>query len=343
LAEEAKPQLMGARQAVWLAKLETEHENLRAALGWSFANSQHGQAGARLAVALIYYWRIRNHIYEARQWMAKVLQINCPDAQLWTQALNAAAFLAWWQGDHTQAHEFYEKSLVVSQAHGFAHEQAAAREGMGDVTFAYGEFAQAIQQYAQSLALYRGLADHWGAAQALLYLGRIARRQGEYAQAIAFLEESEALFRALGDEHSLFPVLMNLIGVQRDQGDHVRADRRYQECLALAHELGDWSNIAWVLTAQAEAARRMGDYAAAELLKEGLALYQELGEHHCMAATLERQGLLARNQENNQEAEALIEESRRLYRQLGARYSMAWSLHNLGAIARGYREYARAC
>ena len=57
LAEEAEQGLLGPRQAAWLARLDEEHENLRAALGWARA---HGQAAValRLVGALGRYWEI---------------------------------------------------------------------------------------------------------------------------------------------------------------------------------------------------------------------------------------------------------------------------------------------
>ncbi|MGH3090644.1 MAG: ATP-binding protein, partial [Rubrobacteraceae bacterium] len=64
LAEEAKPKLVGTEQASWLERLETEHDNLRATLGW-LEEEGEAERGLRLATALLRFWWFRGHLAEA--------------------------------------------------------------------------------------------------------------------------------------------------------------------------------------------------------------------------------------------------------------------------------------
>src|SRR5207244_1136272 len=63
LAEEAAPALAGPDAAVWLARLDDEHDNLRTALGWAQQQGD-GPAARRLAGALGRYWAQRGHLSE---------------------------------------------------------------------------------------------------------------------------------------------------------------------------------------------------------------------------------------------------------------------------------------
>ena len=71
-AEEAAPRLGDAYQQLWLAWLEGEHDNLRAALAWSL-ESGRVEAGLRIANALVRFWEIRGHVQEGLAWFERLL------------------------------------------------------------------------------------------------------------------------------------------------------------------------------------------------------------------------------------------------------------------------------
>ena len=72
LAEESEPRLGGPEQVAWFERLETENDNLRAALTWAI---DHGDAelGLRLAQSLRPFWYARGHYLEGRGWVARFL------------------------------------------------------------------------------------------------------------------------------------------------------------------------------------------------------------------------------------------------------------------------------
>ncbi|MEP7358979.1 MAG: LuxR C-terminal-related transcriptional regulator, partial [Anaerolineales bacterium] len=74
LAERAAPELIGPHQAVWLVRLEAEHDNLRAALAWSQAAAET-EMGLRLAGAVWRFWFLRGHLLEGEQWLRRMLEL----------------------------------------------------------------------------------------------------------------------------------------------------------------------------------------------------------------------------------------------------------------------------
>ena len=68
LAEQAAPALAGPDVVSWLARLDADHDNLRAALRWVLDEDNRdegdGTAALRLAGALGRYWAHRGHLSE---------------------------------------------------------------------------------------------------------------------------------------------------------------------------------------------------------------------------------------------------------------------------------------
>src|SRR5207248_6188051 len=100
-AEQAESHLYSPEQAVWLERLEVEHDNLRSALVWCQTQEDAVEAGLRLAGALCQFWWVRGYQSVGRAYLAEALgrEGAARRTQGRAKALHAAGNLAWSQGD----------------------------------------------------------------------------------------------------------------------------------------------------------------------------------------------------------------------------------------------------
>jgi tetratricopeptide (TPR) repeat protein len=291
LAEEAEPHLTGPDQDRWLARLEAEHANVRAALGWALAGGSAatpcGAApaeGLRLAGALWRFWFTRGYLSEGRRWLEGALAGEGRSEEARAKALHGAGILAWRQGDYAQAAALHEEALALRREMGDTQGVAASLNNLGLVAGEQGEYERARTLYEESLALQRTLGHKQGIANALNNLGILATRLGDYARATELYEESLGLQRALGHKQGVGAVLGNLGRVAERQGDYGRAASLIEEALAFARDLGDTREIALSLRSLGAVARLQADYErAASLLTESLALSRDIGARDLMA------------------------------------------------------------
>ncbi|WP_031164713.1 ATP-binding protein [Streptomyces durhamensis] len=75
LVEEAEPRLRSADQLPWISRLETELDNIRAALDRSVRAGDETEAGA-IVLAIGWFWWLRNHRQEAASWVRLVLRLG---------------------------------------------------------------------------------------------------------------------------------------------------------------------------------------------------------------------------------------------------------------------------
>ncbi|MFJ8143393.1 BTAD domain-containing putative transcriptional regulator [Streptomyces sp. NPDC096013] len=78
LVETAEPLLRSWDQLPWIARLETELDNIRAALERSVADRDEAEAGA-LVLAVGWFWWLRNYRHEGAEWILRVLALTSPD------------------------------------------------------------------------------------------------------------------------------------------------------------------------------------------------------------------------------------------------------------------------
>ena len=113
LAERAYPELRGERQGEWLAKLEHENGNLRAAMGWAVSAGE-AETASRLGWALWLFWWLRGHQREGRRWMEMLLEQDFP-ADLRAIESAVAGIMAYTQGDYEASRMYLEESLELAR------------------------------------------------------------------------------------------------------------------------------------------------------------------------------------------------------------------------------------
>lgn len=316
LAEAAAPQMRGPQQGVWLERLESEHDNLRAALEWS-----DPEMILRIASALWQFWSVRGYVSEGREWLAGALagaEVQAPTA-LRARALYVAGAMASSQGDYATARTCCEESLAIYRESGNTHDIAVLLHSLGINSSSQGDHTAARTLFAESLAIHREAEYKPGIANVLHSLGMIASREGDYAAARAFNEESLAIHRELGHARGIANVLHSLGIIASGEGDAAAARTWYAQSLTIYRELGHKRGIANLLHSLGMIASREDDYAAARALYvESLAIHRELGNRRGIANSLEAMAALAAVQEQPERAAQLWGAAEALRSEVGA-------------------------
>ncbi len=118
MAELSEEGILGLEQGEWLARLDREHDDLRAALDWASV-SFSVESLFRLAYALHSYWHNRGHSREAQGWYDRLLS-EAPDAApaLRARVLWASSYLAVYADDMALCAKRSSAALELARACG---------------------------------------------------------------------------------------------------------------------------------------------------------------------------------------------------------------------------------
>src|SRR6202034_3120801 len=99
-----------------LAVLAREHDNFRAALGWSM--SAGGETGPRLARALGGFWLGRGFLQEGRDWLERALATGAGSPPLRADLLRLLGTVLYHAGDLERAQVILSEGSRVAAAAG---------------------------------------------------------------------------------------------------------------------------------------------------------------------------------------------------------------------------------
>ncbi|MCE7986684.1 MAG: NACHT domain-containing protein [Caldilinea sp. CFX5] len=237
--------LRGAEATIWLARLQPELDNLRAALHWSL-NAARTHDAAWLMLAVSYFWVAGGHGYEETRWLAQLLpsrQTLAPDLRLAIlltfyrsafaleeyqpierymteimaltegcayKILQASTwcFVAWTTADHRQAAVHIEQGIALADA-----QEDGLAPGPEFGAIADRDFA---------------LATHlWGYAVFLF-------NHGEIGRSASIITQSLQRYRQRGNRTGIGECLGMLGRLALLQGDLTQAHNLFQEVVTIA-------------------------------------------------------------------------------------------------------------
>jgi tetratricopeptide (TPR) repeat protein len=243
-AERAEPELRGPQQTVWLARLDSDHDNFRSALEW-LASRANGEAALRLMTGLWRFWFTRGYLREGRGRLEEALARGAGTPPLLRmKALIAAGYLALNQEDYGAAATMLEECLAIGQRLGDRPESAVALNWLGVVAWRRGDFERAESLYARGLALASALGAEDVRIRTLNSLALVTASRCDFAVARELLEECVSAYRRKADKAGVALTTGNLAVMVFRLGDHAAARSIVMESLGLFCELGEVRGMA---------------------------------------------------------------------------------------------------
>jgi predicted ATPase/DNA-binding CsgD family transcriptional regulator len=279
LGERASQELLGQTQRDWLDRLELEHDNLRAALGW-LASSEDAKNFGRLAVWLNRFWWIHGHLSEGRDWAERAAEAACAAdlTGLRADLLYGAGFLAHYQSDGDAARAHTEASLALKRDLGDPAGQAMALGLLGTVALQATEYVRARSLMEEALAFYRATGDADGVAGMLNNLAIATMEGGAFAEAAALFAEARSTFAGMDNEQGVAAATSCLGYAMYWQGEFAQAAALAQQACEISRGLGEKFGMAIALLLAGKCARRRGHFARSWTIhRESLALWRAIG------------------------------------------------------------------
>lgn len=291
LAAEAEPHLEGGpRQPEWLAQLELEHDNLRAALARSLEDGDDLESGLRLCGALYRFWAHRGHAREGREWCAAALAqtVGRPGTTPHLKALHASGTLAWRLGDITAARSQLQEALELSRDLGDHLREGRILNNLGGVAIHQADDQAAQAFLEQAVAIHGAMGNRAMEARALNNMAALAVNRGRFAEADVPLERALALSRELGNPMEEATALSHLGFLAQQRGDFAQAQLLHENALATARAFGVREFEVEEVRHLGEVALALGDRGAArEHFRNALATSTEIGNQHEIVLCIE--------------------------------------------------------
>ncbi len=231
-AERESRSVLGVDRREVLDRYEIEHDNIRSALTWALAAGRAPLA-MRIFTGTWRFWQSRGFITEARRYAERVMALPVsPDERGHrATAVEAAAGIAYWQGDVDASLRWYSEALALARESGDPSKIANA---LYNVSFPLaqteGGFEAAKSVADEAIELYRSIGDDEGVGRVLWGLGSAYYVVNDIDGGLALAQQALDIFNG-GEDQFMTAWAHYLVGVLNLNVDGAKMRRAPPCCL----------------------------------------------------------------------------------------------------------------
>jgi len=281
-------ELKGGEQSASLNQLEKEHENILAAIDFSW-NANRVNDGAMLASQMRRFWFLRGY-YDSGRVVLETAISKLPknEYRLLALVLADAGILARMQSKYDLALKYLNNAIEIAKNEVYPDIEGTALNAKGILQCRRREWEQAKETFDSALDIAIRIEDK--NLQAWVYNGltNVAIAQQESSAASQFARKSFNLKQQLGDKRGMAMSQEKMGQLQLKDGHIAMAKTLFEQALTTRRELGYRSGIAETLMRLASIAIKENDFSyASECLLESLKAILALQDRSRLAALLE--------------------------------------------------------
>jgi predicted ATPase len=266
LVEIAGPLLEAGTGIEWLDRLAIEHDNVRAALRWSFDHGER-EIALRIAAATWRFWQQRGHLVEGHAWFDLLIpgpaQADSVDAGVLAAAHTAAGGVVYWQNDQDQAEAHYLAAYELDQAHDRLDRIGDDLYNLAFVAIIRRDIQTGRERFEASGKAFAAAGQSDRLADSTAAYGALEMRAGNLEKARDLLEEGRRLHEEQGNHSRAMDNTMVLSNIYLQRGEVERARDNLRMAVAAFREMRDVARFPLALDLGAAQALSQGRHADA--------------------------------------------------------------------------------
>jgi predicted ATPase/class 3 adenylate cyclase len=198
LAVEAMPRLDSERQAEWLERRASEHDNIRSVIEWSGSGGDV-DLGLLIAGSIWRFHHRRGHLPEAQRNLEMLLAMPGASDHPRAVALNGLAGIVYWLGDFEKSVELYRQAIELFESLGETERVAYCLYGMSTAMTIVGDIRGAVEHAKRSQEAYVACGSEEGIRRVVPAYALASWMAGHLEVAAEQWARAAELFREAGD------------------------------------------------------------------------------------------------------------------------------------------------